>query len=242
LYAFEFEDQAIKWQQQPELPYPEYTDLYEDGKYLFVGYENERIAALSEITGSAKINTKTLVDSVPEKIGVSGNYFIGDFKKRSGQGRAWISFYKETGAVYGKFQSDIMVVEFYSSREEGLIDFTGNKESKGIFGQYDIENNDVKNQKVVNEGEITYCCKLNETNYLIAVGSNVYSITIDGNDQSLFTSGNFEIVGLDYDSVGSRVFVITRNTVQIYNHPNAQLLKTITSSEEIKAVRLRFGY
>lgn len=242
LYALEFEDQTVKWKQQPESPYPEYTDLFEDGNYLYVGYENARITALSEITGLQKIGTKTLIDSVPEKIGVSGNYFIGDFKQRTGPKRTWVSFYRVTGAIMQKFQSEIKVVGFFTSAVEGAIDFIGNENGTGILGRYNFEGNQVIDQSVINEGEIGCCCKIDNINYLVSVGKTIYNISVAGGSYSDFIVSDSENKWLEYDQVNKRVFVISGNSIQIYNFPDAELVKTIESSSEIKTARMRFGY
>ncbi len=242
LTAYEFEDQLLKWTQEPEAPYPDYTDLYHDGNYLFVGYENERIAALSDLTGIQKTGTKILVDSVPMKVGIADNYFIGDFKKRTSPSRAWVSFYRLTGSLYQSYQTGISVVDFYPSVEEGAIDVIGNHDGKGILARYYFVENILADDSQVNEGEINHSCRVDDWYYLISVDKKVYHITIHGGAMSLFFENQDEIIDLRYDPILKHVFIASPDKINIYQYPDAQLLDSIYVEEEVKAIRLRYGY
>lgn len=242
LYGYESENQTLKWTQQPEAPYPDYTDLYHDGTYLYVGYANERIAALSETSGMQKVGTKILVDSVPLKIGVSGNFFIGDFKSRTSSSRSWEVFYRISGYKYQSYETAISVVDFYPSSYDDALDVYGNVNGDGVMLKYYYEPNESNKKKSIPLGLITNTCRTDSWRYLISIGNKIYQSSIEGGYTNLYIDYPGEIIDLDFDPVYNLIFCLREYQLEVYSYPDVQLLKTIESDKTLKAIKLRYGY
>lgn len=242
LYAFKQDQLEVKWVQEPEMPFPYYTDIVDDGVYLFVGFGNERIAAFDGFSGFQKIGTSILVDSVPEKIGIAESFFVGDFSRRNSQKRALVSFYRATGAVFQKMETDISVVDFYTTNKTDKLEIVGNRNGRGVFTGFNIVENRLDETILINEGQISSSCKTLNNTYLISIDNKIYEWSGNSSfiDHKLTLTDN--VVDLQFEFENYKIFVATQSGIEIYGYPSFQQLDAISSDYPVKAVRLNYGY
>lgn len=242
LYAFKQDNLEIKWEKEPEMPFPYYTDLKVDQNFLFVGYGNERIDAFDGQSGFLQIGTPILVDSVPKKIGVADSFFIGYFEKRTGVVKTLVSFYLATGATYNKLETDIEVLEFYPTGQTNILDIIGNKNDKGYVATYYFDDNKLKDLMVFEEGPFSHSSRLSEGVYMLSIENRIYKLDKNTNTFNLVLTLISDVVDIQFDHINQRVFVAQMDGIEIYSYPGLQQLGSILSDKSVKAIRLSFGY
>lgn len=242
LYAFDQKELELKWFNVPEMPFPYYTDLYEDGNYLFAGFGNERIAAFDGISGIQKIGTQILVDSIPIKIGASNSYFVGYFEKRTSEKKAMVSFYLASGATYKKLETYISVVDFYPADESDVLSVFGNKNDKGILTSFSIDENMFGDMIEISEGLITNSCFIDQNLFLISIENRVYEIVHNTNYIDLKFELPDDLIDIQYDPVNRIVYAAQSDGIYLYRYPDYANLGFISSEDPVKAIRLYYGY
>ena len=242
LFAFEFNDQNLQWAKEPLNPYPEYTDLLHEGSNLYSATGNGQISNLSDVSGFVKVITPVLPDSVPAKIGVCEDFFIGDFWVRNKPARSWVIFYKVTGQIFHRNSSDIQVIDFYAIGRSNGFSVLGNKDAKGIYLKYLIEEQSTSDSFVFTDGEISNTYKMNENEFLVAIDRHLYVFNVADKSTKVIHEFSSEIVAINFDSINSNLFVALENTLEIFAYPSMIELNAIHTQHPIKGLELRFAY
>jgi len=242
LYAFEFEDQYLQWTKTPEQPYPEYNYLNADENLLYVATDNERISLLFQQSGYQKVSTELLFDTIPDRIGVSNDFFIGDFRLRHAQQRAWITFYKSTGNVYHRFSTFINVTDFYSFTGNSGFYVFGYENGKGLFGIYNLDGNFISEETSLKTGILTHTARVDYRLFLVTDEKALYRFDLVTKMIVKVKQFEEEIVDMALDAENSRVFIAGKNRVRIFAYPDMELLAELPSGAPVKAIELRYYY
>ncbi len=242
LFAFQYEDQELIWDETPEQPYPEYNYLLADENLLYIASENERISLLQQQSGYQKAGTGLLFDSIPEKIGVNSDFFIGDFRLRHSGQRAWVSFYKTTGHVHRRFSTFITVVDFYPFKDNSGFYVIGNRDGKGLFGIYNSEGNFLSGETPLETGDLSHTARIDYRFFLLTDERTLYRLDIVNKMAVVIKQFEQEIVDMAFDRENNRVFIADRDSVRIFSYPNMELQAALSSGAPVKAVKLRFFY
>lgn len=242
LTAFEFEDQYLKWTKEPEMPYPEYIDLYYDVNFLFSATGSGRIVKYRALSGNQQAITTQLKDSVAMKICADGEYIIGDFKARTGPGKSWVVFYQETGIPFQKYQAGNSVVDFYPVSEGDGFYVFGNTGEHGEFVKYQVTGNYISARININYGLIGHTCRIDEQTFLISIGRDIYRFSTIVQYPFKLLVLSEDIVDMKYDPADDQLFVASGDDVKLYAYPGMQFLSSIPSQNPVKAINLRYGY
>lgn len=242
LYAFEFDDQQLKWTQQPLNPYPYFTDIFHSGNRLFTGTGNGQVSGRSDATGYVKVITPVLTDSMPNRIGVNDDFFIADFLARNDPSGSWVVFYNITGQVFQRYPSDIRVVDFYPLNNPSGFSIIGNRMGKGIYADYLISINSTSEVYVFEDGLISHSCFIDANEYVVSIDKRMYRFNSLNKTNVLLYEFDSNIVGLEYDTLNQVLFVALEQNIEIFSYPNGTRVKTIDSEHPVKGLKLRFGY
>ena len=242
LFAFEFNDQNLQWAKEPLNPYPEFLDLLHAGSSLYSATGNGQVSNLSDVSGFVKVITPVLPDSVPAKIGVCEDFFIGDFWVRNKPGRSWVVFYKITGQIFHRHSSDIQVIDFYPIGQSNGFSVLGNKDAKGIYLKYLVEEKLISDSFVFADGEISNTYKMNENEFLVAIDRHLYVFNVTDKSTKVIHEFSSEIVAINFDPINNNLFVVLENTLEIFSYPSMIELNAIHTQHSIKGLELRFAY
>lgn len=241
LDGFDTREASLSWSVDADMPRPQYSSFLADYQWIYVGTANGRILAYDPLTGGQKMSTAVVRDSVPQCMGIANNYLVGDFKSLNGGHHTWLTFYKETGERLHRFAANISVVHFFQMGTDNRLIVFGNQGDLGVVSQYIIETNiltathflDIAIRDVVQQSA---------HGFIIAGAHAIYAYDLSTNMLTELVHTPSEIVSLEYDSDKEYLYVALAEAVNMYTTSGFQLIESITLTEPVTGIKLRYLY
>ena len=242
LQAYNFEDQELAWEVLPDLPFPEFTDLYFKGNELFVGTANGRIKSFNSRTGNPGVTTKRLADSVPLTITVSEGYIIGDYRAKKVNSNALGVFYRATGILFQKRHLNFNVLDFYFEKYGFGFFVFGNGVQKGTQVLYQPLSNSIRDQHEFKEGIIKHVERYDLDLFFLNIEKKIFLFnTIDKSNKLVLTIDE-DLVDMVYENINRNLYLVFSDRVEIYSYPGVQKIATQISPYPIKSIEIRKTY
>lgn len=242
LYGNQYGEEPFSWIIEPNADIPEFTSLCADGNKVYVGYGSGIIAGFIDVSGQQFFSTEPMMDSIPEKIIVTDNFVVADFRVKNKTSRSLSVFYKSTGARLQRAAHYLKVVDFYKENDDNELLVFGNEDGKAVACRYFFEGNYFSNSMVIFDEMLTATCRVSELVFLFSINKKVFSIGLKTLIKKELVSLNDEIISIKFDETQQVVFVATANYVYFYAYPSMQVLDSFYSTEPIKGIELRYAY
>ncbi|HEY9114448.1 MAG TPA: hypothetical protein VIN10_07080, partial [Bacteroidales bacterium] len=242
MYARQFGEDLFLWEKEPSADYPEFTSVYADGNKVYCGYGNGKIAGFADVSGQQMVSTPVMMDSVPERMIVTGDYIVGDFRVKNKPSRSLSVFYKTTGARFQRAVYQIEVVDFYKENNEKELLIFGNEDGKAVVSNYFFEGNYFKEILNISDEKINATCRVSSSVFLFSQKKSVFSIDLKTHIKKELLALNDEIVSVKFDETEQIVIVATANSVYSYFYPSMQFIGTFSSLDPIIGIELRYAF
>lgn len=241
LDGFDTREPSLSWSVDADMPRPQYSSFLADYQWIYVGTANGRILAFDPLTGGQKMSTAVVRDSIPQCLGITNNYLVGDFKSLNGGHHTWLTFYKETGERLHRFATTISVTHFFPLATDDRLLVFGNQGDYGVVGQYIIETNILHATRLL-DIEINRVVQQSAESYLIAAANAIYAYDLHTNNLTELFLTPSEIVSLAYDRDREWLYVALPDAVHIYTTTGFYLLASMAVEEPVTGVKLRYLY
>lgn len=239
--AIDFYSGETIWQNEAQLPYPEFTGLKTDETTLYLSTAIGRIIGVTEDYGSQIFHTNILPDTIPHNIAITENYLLADHTLRTSGKKVWVSFYKATGSKYQIFLTNYNTVNIFSITDNKAIIFANSDNSAEII-TFDIESNLSENQISAASQRISKVCKIDNNNYLFSDNKSIYTLNIESNSYNWYYDSSDSIIDLKFEPISQTVYILTSTNIQKIHYPEYLFFETFYNANNLIALELIYDY
>ncbi len=239
--SFDFMNGELKWKDEPQLPYPEYTGIKVDEDLVYLSTSIGRIIGLRAVGGLKAFTTKVLPDSIPNNICVTSKYLIADFTPRNSGMNSWVSYHKQTGSKFQVFQTNLETIDIQSIDNSKVLFFC-NDLSKGVIITFDIESNLIEQTVSAPDILVHHISRIDNNNFILSDERSILVFNQHNNSFTKILETEFDIIDMKYDTISNQINLAYNNMTEIISYPNLIITSTILSDYSIQAMELVHGY
>lgn len=240
--SLDCENGELVWAQDPQLPYPEFNKIYHESNIVYLSTAIGRIIGLTPADGIQTFTTLVLPDSIPLNICGTEDFLFTDMIMRHSNSKVWTTYYKETGSKHQVYQTSLETVNMYGLDNGNRIILFCNTAISGQVVDFNAENNTIDSQVSLDVSKINLTCKIDQTDYLFTSGNTLFHYNTQSQTSVKLAESNDNIIDIEFDIAGNRLFVAHRNEIEIFSFPDMNKIASIDSPYILKGIELKLGY
>jgi len=240
LRAYSIDEKQLDWEAGPQFPNPGFTDIQVDEDRIYAGMENGQIVGYSQLSGQQKLITGMLTDSIPQRIIILENWIVSDYLSRLNGNQTLVTFFKETGVIRQKQPIDFQILSFINTVFPDKVMVVGNKNQSGIAALYDARNNYFEDIRVIDEGNITAVCSIDEMQLILSIDNSLYIYNYELDVITALVSLDDSPENLYFEYISNQIIVQFEKEISLYQFPGMEEVASLNFEQTLNALQLYY--
>ena len=221
LNAYELKDNSLSWSILPDNnpPFPSFENLYFDNDILFVSCSQSYIVGYNRFS-NINFNATTNLNFIPKKTIRIKNYLIVEEKSKTSSLRLLNVYYFPTGSLKNSTNLSINIKSMFYKNDDHIYIFGNDQNNNAAMSWFSIENQTYYNPHLMPVGKLNDVIKVDNTNYLLSIGNNIYWYQESTNSLTLFIS-DISAENIEYEDISQTIILGSGNKLFYYIFPSA---------------------
>jgi hypothetical protein len=221
LNAYELKDNSLAWSILPDNnpPFPSFENLYFDNDILFVSCSQSYIVGYNRFS-NINFNATTNLNFIPKKTIRIKNYLIVEEKSKTSSLRLLNVYYFPTGSLKNSTNLSINIKSMFYKNDDHIYIFGNDQNNNAAMSWFSIENQTYYNPHLMPVGKLNDVVKVDNTNYLLSIGNNIYWYQESTNSLTLFIS-DISAENIEYEDISQTIILGSGNKLFYYIFPSA---------------------
>ncbi len=208
----------------------------------YVSTEIGRIIGLAHETGNQIFTTPVLTDSVPFNICLTKDYLISDIRLRNSNSKAWVVYYKQTGAKHEVTTTNFETTKLYGDSKSNTMIAFCNINNVGEIITYNATNGSIENRLKADNIKINQSCKIDEYNFIFSSNKLLFHVDIQNNTMNQIAVADDDILDIEFDIINNKIILVYSNKAEVLSYPSLTITKTIESDNELNGIELLYTH
>ncbi len=221
LNAYDLKDNSLFWVILPDNnpPFPSFENLYFENDILFVSCSQSYIVGYNRFS-NINFNTITNLGFTPKKTIRFKNYLIVEEKSKTSSLRLLNAYFFPTGSLKNSTNLSIIIKSMFIKDNDNLIIFGNDLNSNAVMSWFNVDNQTYYNPHLMPVGQLKDVVKLDNSNYILSIGNNIYWYQESTNSLTLYIS-NINVENIEYEDISQTIILGSGNKLLYYTFPSA---------------------
>ena len=234
-------DNSIIWALSPDLnpPFPSFEHLYFNNNILFLSGSQSYIKGYNYMSG-INYSSNTQVGFIPLITHRFDNFLIVDEKNKTSDYHLLGIYNFPYGTLKNTTTTNFSVVKFENKDNDEIYIYGNNTGNTAVMYWFNINDQSLYSPHTMPLETLTDAVKINNNDFLIAIGNNIYRYQQNTNSLTTFLH-NINAKCMCYEDISQTIIIAQNNKLMFYKFPDAINTGEITLSYPVSDIHLLYN-